>query len=149
MCGKIDKLYKTIVEGAELEVCTNCSKHGKVLGTKEELKKRLEPLKKTVRKQSQTILLVKPEYASIIRNTRERLGLKQEQLAKKLAEKLSVIQKLENGQLSPSIALSQKLERILNLKLIEEHNEDDFKMVSSKETIKNPTFADFVKVRKR
>jgi len=32
MCGSEENLFRATIEGSELKVCRNCSKHGKVLG---------------------------------------------------------------------------------------------------------------------
>jgi len=36
MCGSIGKLYKTVIEDAQLKVCHECSKFGKVTGIVEQ-----------------------------------------------------------------------------------------------------------------
>ena len=54
-----------------------------------------------------------------IRNKRDELGLKQEDFAKMLNEKESIIHKLETGEFKPSLKLAKKLEKKFGLKLIE------------------------------
>lgn len=59
-------------------------------------------------------------YGAVIRQAREKLGLTQAELAMKIAEKLSVIKKVEAERLKPDERLAQKLERALKIRLIEE-----------------------------
>jgi len=47
------------------------------------------------------------------------MQLSQEDLGRKIAEKTSVLQKLEGGRLVPPEALLQKLERTLKIKLVQ------------------------------
>jgi len=43
MCGSVGTLYKTIIESAELNVCHDCSKFGKVIGiVKEEISEKIK-----------------------------------------------------------------------------------------------------------
>lgn len=65
-------------------------------------------------------LVIREGFSSIIKRTREKLGLTQEELGRKLGEKTSLISKLETGKLKPSIPLARKIEHILKVKIIEE-----------------------------
>ena len=58
-------------------------------------------------------------YPEIIRGKREQLGLKQEEFAKKISEKVSIVHHLEIGKLEPSIELAKKLEKLLRIRLVE------------------------------
>lgn len=122
LCGRRNtKLVEAIVEGTMLSVCENCTKFGNVI--------KIEQPKvenKTIQKifiEEEKIEIVDLDYSSKIKKARENLNLKQEELAKKIAEKASTIQKLESGHLEPSISLAKKLEKNLNIKLIIEHKE--------------------------
>ena len=74
-------------------------------------------------KRRELIQMVVSDYAQKIRKAREKMGLTQEEFAKKLAEKWSIMQKIESGQFKPSIEMARKLERILNIELIEQYSE--------------------------
>ena len=118
LCGRSGNLIKAIVEGSLLNVCENCAKFGKVIEVKQNLQ--LKPIKQ---KTTELINIISPEYPKLIKNSREKLNMKQEDLAKKIDEKLSVIHKLETGHLQPTILLAKKLEKTLNIKLIEVYQE--------------------------
>lgn len=69
------------------------------------------------------------------------MGLTQEQLAKKLKEKMSVIKRIEDGW-KPSLTLIRKLERFFNIKLTEELEEEHFERKPRKDI----TIGDVVEV---
>ncbi|MBW2979519.1 TIGR00270 family protein [Candidatus Woesearchaeota archaeon] len=131
LCGATKNLVRAKIEGTELIVCQECAKFGTILGpikTKQEkVKKRKE--KKSTTKQTikpsteEEILIINPNYPTIIKKAREKLGLKQSEFAKLIREKESVVHKLETGELEPSIKLAKKLEHILKIKLIEQYHE--------------------------
>ena len=147
MCGKeTGMLFRTLVEGVQLNVCKGCSSFGKVL----EQVKVIEKAKKTVTvkpEEPETIEIVVPEYAEIIRKARERLNLKQEDLAKKINERASLIQNIERDRFKPSMHLAKKLEKFLHIKLIEsvQDSQVDVKKIKSE----GLTIGDFIKVKKR
>ena len=91
--------------------------------------------------------IIKDGYGLMIKKTRERLGLKQEELAQKIAEKESIIHKLESGKIRPSMKLAKKLERFLEIKLVEMEEEEESPIVP-KGTGGGFTIGDMIKVKK-
>ena len=59
------------------------------------------------------------DYDQRIREARESRSLSQEELAKQLNEKASLIRKLERGDMLPSDEVQKKLERSLDITLVE------------------------------
>ena len=118
ICGHFGNLKKAIVENTMLNVCDNCLKFGKVILIKEDKKEN-----KVVKKIEEPLQIIVPNYNKLIKEAREKIGLKQSELALKLNEKESIIHKLETGNLKPPIALARKLEKFLNIKLIEIYEE--------------------------
>ena len=112
LCGKNSELFKTKIEGTIVDVCEKCSKFGEIIERIIEEKNKI--VKKRVKEE--IIEEIRNGYGLIIKNARERLGLKQEELAKKINEKESVIHKLENELIEPSLKLAEKLERFLKIK---------------------------------
>ena len=88
-----------------------------------------------------------PDFAKKIRKKREQLGMKQEEFAKKIAERESVVHKLETGEFTPSLKLAIKLEKRLNLKLIEELEEEKQKIKLGTESAEL-TIGDMLKLKK-
>jgi len=58
------------------------------------------------------------DYSSRVRDRRMKLELSQEELAKRVKEKLSVIQKIETGKMTPNTKLCRELEHELRVKLL-------------------------------
>jgi putative transcription factor len=65
------------------------------------------------------------DYDSRIRQARESRGMSQEELAKSLNEKASLIRKLERGDILPPDTVRKKLERKLDISLVEGASDDD------------------------
>ncbi len=149
LCGTETSLVRALIEGTELSVCRSCASYGKML-------RPIQPTAAPVQKQAaekpkkiddELIQMVVPDCGSIVKQKRERLGLRQEDLALKIAEKESLIHNLEAGRFIPGIALAKKLERFLKIRLIEEHQEAAGNV--SKPKGATFTLGDFVRVRKR
>ncbi|RLM72684.1 multiprotein bridging factor aMBF1 [Halorubrum sp. Atlit-26R] len=65
------------------------------------------------------------DYDERIREARESRGLSQEELADQLNEKASLIRKLERGDTLPTDDVQRKLERALDISLVEGQSSDD------------------------
>lgn len=146
LCGKVDeRLNRTLIEGVELNVCSACSKFGKVLAPVKKFAPKSYARKVPIEEEEKIELLVEG-YADIIKKKRELMGLTQTDFAKKINEKESIIHKIETGVFEPSLALAKKLEKALGVKLIEEREEkhEAFK----KRKIEGFTLGDFINVKK-
>lgn len=145
LCGKIEEnLKRAIIESIELNVCNECSRFGKVLGPVKEgfvkqSSRKIEP------KEEKVELLVE-NYAEIIKRKRESMNLTQKDFANKINEKEATIHKIETGSLEPPLSLAKKLEKMLNIKLIEEHEERHAAFKKRKE--EGFTLGDFIKLKK-
>ena len=148
LCGKSDEnLFRTLIENVELNVCSECSKFGKALAPiKRYTPKEQHRMMQKSEEKEEKIELIVENYAEIIKNKREAMGLSQKDFAKKINEKESTIHHIETGTLEPSLSLTKKLESILGIKLVEEHEEKHELIKKSKE--EGFTFGDFIKVKK-
>lgn len=115
ICGKDTSLVNAIVEGTTLSVCTNCARFGNVL----------QPVKSYAKQKSfgsqfteQETEAIVEDYASRVKNAREKRNMKQEDVAKAVAEKESVIHKIESGHMEPSFVIAKKLEHFFGIRLI-------------------------------
>ena len=158
MCSSPESVYRIELEGSMLNVCEQCSSYGRVVAR---LKKE-EPVKKKVKKkkgmlehmdikpkkQTETVQLIASDYARLIKNKREKLGLMQKELAKKIAEKESVIHKLESGRMKPGIPLARKLEKFLKIRVIEEVELDDSGISAKKKGLSEGiTLGDMINIK--
>ena len=152
ICGKPirGRGFKVIVEGSEMTVCEHCRDYG-VEKPKVPQKKPLVPVSKPIRKPkvSTTIDLgdeLVENFHVIIRREREKRGWSQEELAKKIQEKVSLIRKIENAEITPEPEVIEKLERIFDIKLREKV--EDVKVKTQKIDL-TPTLGDIVVIKKK
>jgi len=146
MCGSEGKLYQAVIEDAELNVCHECSKFGKVIGVVKQNEVDNEAVKVSKEYKPEIMEMIVQDYAEKIRKKRGSLGLKQEEFAKNISEKESLIQKIEAGHFEPSIGLAKKIGKFLKIKLTEEYEEKHEKQVQSKTD--SFTLGDFIKKNK-
>jgi len=147
MCGREDNLILVELEGSRLQVCQNCGKHGKRIGKVEikrvvKVPKRAKIIKEEIEEE------VIPEFAARLRKAREKRGLTQEDFAKLLNEKESLLQKWESGNISPKIDIAKKLARMLGINFVKQVKEVKL-APGMKSQSGEMTLGDFVKVRKR
>jgi len=131
LCGRnVPRLKKVIIEGVILNVCDECAKFGKeIKGNKipkdvkylppEVVRERLERKRRKRKDYLEEEEVLIDDYSRVIREARERMGLTQDELAKKILEKKTVISKIERGEMRPDEKLIKKLEKALNIKLKE------------------------------
>lgn len=138
LCGtETDELTTIQTEGTKLQVCSNCTDFGTVLqeetsstgsqgGTQssssnQTQKKKPNPQKSNPRSDAfDQMETLAPDYDDRVRGARESSGLTQEDLAKQLNEKASLIRKIEGGDMQPDEEVRKKLERALEISLVEE-----------------------------
>ncbi len=148
MCGKEGELYKAKVEGVEMNVCDRCSKFGKVVKkVNVEVAEAKKIFRREVKAEKEIVESVVEDCGVKIKKKREKMGLKQEELAQKIAEKESMVHKIESGKMMPSMKLAKKLERFLEIKLVEFEEEEESPIVP-KGTGGGLTIGDMIKIKK-
>lgn len=155
MCGSEGNLVRANVEGTILNVCNGCAKYGNIVRDNNSPKRPFNP---NFKKKKSRLVEKEPEielievivsnYSNKIKNKREELGIKQKDLAIKLAERESIVQKIESGHFEPSLKLAKKLEKYLKIKLIEEI-EDKKDKVFIKSANKAMTIGDLIKIKSK
>ena len=125
LCGSTGVLSNSIIEGVILKVCDRCSKHGKVIALTESLiESKVKNSKKIFRNLSESLISLKGQYGILIKNARIKLNLSQEELARKILIKESLLRGIENNKIEPSLALVKKLESFLSIRITEDINMD-------------------------
>lgn len=151
ICGKEIKgsPVKILIEGSEVSVCFSC----KNLGTEKKISKGTQKGAKRVlikKRQRSTAIDFADElvegYNQIIRKERESRGWSQEELAKKIQEKESLVKKIENGLITPEPSTIDKIEKLFNIKLKEKVPEIHFERKKGDMT---PTLGDVVVIKKK
>lgn len=146
LCGKADAPVFAEVEGVGLEVCANCAKFGTI---KKRPTTTLTTSPKTiVSRPAEIEYTIIPNYASLLRTLREKKELSQQDFAKFIQERESVVAKWESGSLKPSIDTARKLEKQLGIKLVEVEEAATVKPERPGKS-EDLTLGDMVKVRKR
>ena len=127
LCGKSEEnLVRAAIENAELNVCPDCTKFGKVLASLKGQAYINNPKNNAAmpEEKEEKVKLLSEDYSESIKKARQAMGLSQKDFAARINEKESVIHKVEIGALEPSFLLAEKLEKALNIKIIEEHHEN-------------------------
>jgi putative transcription factor len=170
MCGKERPSLKTVkVEGAELELCDDCAEFGTEVRTESSSSSASTKYSTSSSSSSKSSSSssasggsssggssrrrrrdmfddmdeIATDYDSRIKQARESRGMSQEDLAQSLNEKASLIRKLERGDILPPDAVRKKLERSLDISLIEGADDDDEEWSSGSST--TTTLGDVVK----
>jgi putative transcription factor len=132
ICGRVTELYDAIVEGAMVKVCSRCSKHGNVVSVQRPSIKKVEV--ESITKTFDYIEVIVDNYQELIKKGREKKGLNQEELAKAVAEKESIISQVEAGNMKPNFKLAKKLNVFLDIELLEnvESSKNDYKPIDFK-----------------
>jgi putative transcription factor len=164
ICGReiVGKPGRTLVEGARLIVCQQCSNVGtrlpgfpdrpapgpvhRSLSPQSLTRHTHAPIEKLPKAVEESDLI--EEYPVAIKEARAKLGLSQQDLAFKAKEKVTVIQKIEIGKMLPTMRLAKELEHILRVRLLVPRDELEIpapprRQISSPE----PTLGDIALVR--
>lgn len=118
LCGKIAELVNALVEGVQMNVCAKCGSFGKVLRAAPAV----APARKAaavVRREPVQVEAIVSDFAQRIHTARERKGLTQQDFAKQLQVKESLLQKLESGGAEPDMDFARRLEKLLHVTLVE------------------------------
>ena len=91
----------------------------------------------------QTILI--DDLPAVIKDKRREKGMSQDDLAKRLNEKKSIIVKIENGDIRPTDKLIARLERALDITLKEYLETSDDQDAPQQQYSKGMTLGDFIK----
>jgi len=137
ICGAKDAQRKARIEGVILVVCDNCVKLGEEITII-----KIKQVKKTPKIIEESQDVVVHYFFKIIKTEREKRNMTQEELARKLNEKLSVIRRIEEGW-EPPISLIKKLEKFFKIDLIEKVEK---KKINKRQEQRKLTIGDIVEV---
>ncbi|MEM0021345.1 MAG: multiprotein bridging factor aMBF1 [Fervidicoccaceae archaeon] len=161
LCGSpiVGKSYKVSVEGVSLTVCEKCYRKQSAKAKEKAMpveNRAQHALKETSSRnvkqkaKKEIELEVVDDYSTRIKEARERMGLSLLVLSQKVMEKETVLKRVEQGRLRPSIDLARRLEKALGIKLLEPVvDEGSSKMSAEIEDETEVTLGDIVNIRKK
>ena len=130
VCGRqiFSTPIRAVIESANMTVCAKCAKLSSgywepksqpQLRTKKSIN--YQPIQPFIkRKRHVTVpetLEIVNNFPQLVRTSREELKMSHEDLGRKTREKVSVLRKIESGKMVPDLALAEKLEHTLKIKL--------------------------------
>ena len=132
ICGReiVGPAFKVEVEGAKMLTCRSCQTLGKPYHEEPVVQRPRPTFTGSVRLPRTPVrrvtelpkeieeLDVAENFSELVRKGRMKLGWSQEDLARKVNEKLSLIQKVETGKVSPNTRLCRLLQHELKIKLL-------------------------------
>ena len=144
LCGKGGQLLDVIIEGTQMRACGQCAR----FGTPVKVAARLAAAKKAVIKvrSIEPEIVVVSDFASRVRQLREKHGLTQGEFAKRIGERESLVPKLESGALSPSLSVVKKIEQAFHVALTELQDVDVAAQKGERRAVY--TLGDFIRVKK-
>ena len=144
VCGKDTELFTAMVEGTQLHVCANCGRFGKIL-------RRVPPPsahKPAVQREPEPVERIVEDYAQRIRTAREKRNLSQQDFAKTLTIKESLLHKIETGTFEPPIDLARKLEHTLRIVLVQMREESTTMSTQKENKSDGLTIGDILKMKR-
>ncbi|MDP3728999.1 MAG: multiprotein bridging factor aMBF1 [bacterium] len=160
MCGYIgESLHRAIVEGTLLSLCDKCVRFGEVVQLKQIPKKIVDERLEYYRTHRYSSMSLPPDfsgdenivkdYAQRVKNAREKTGKTQEEVALDLAEKSSILQKIESGHQEPPMKLARKLEQFFKIQLVQKTEKiDDDDVENYRSSGADVTIGDVIKLKK-
>jgi putative transcription factor len=158
ICGKeiVGPAFRVKVEGAKMLVCRSCQALGKPYREEPVIPAPRPSFTGAVR--SPRIPTRRPaelpkeveefdiaeNFSDLVRKRRMKLGWSQEDLARRVKEKLSVIQKIETGKISPDTQLCRQLQHELKIKLLVPRKETPTPKITAPAEV---TLGDIVKIK--
>ena len=153
ICGKPipGKPLKSKIEGSVLTVCRdsrNLVSNKKQAKKQQGNKNRNSVSSRVYTRNTESDEELVDDFSQIVRKGRESKGWTREELGAKIYEKVSVITRIETGKMEPDLKLAKKLEKTLNIKLIEKYDEMDLESFKSMASGPN-TLGSIVKIKRK
>lgn len=159
ICGKPVPEHNPIrakIEGSVMVVCKECSKLGKIQKAppKPKYVKQTNTKRNTTKKTRNYSRRDEPteelieDFSNEVRRAREAKNWSREDLGKKINERVSVITRIETGKMTPDLKLTKKLEKALNVKLLEKIDNVDLNQFISSSSGER-TLGNIMKIKRK
>ncbi|HDS44498.1 MAG TPA: TIGR00270 family protein [Methanomicrobia archaeon] len=132
ICGAtiVGKAQYITIGSSQLRVCRACARYGTSAGEnqpakartsftseQEQLVRAKQRLYEQMDHELEEELGIPEDFGRRIKEARERVGLKQAELAQRINEKQSLLRKIEHEEIMPTDEVRAKLERVLKISL--------------------------------
>ncbi|MBN1170077.1 TIGR00270 family protein [Candidatus Micrarchaeota archaeon] len=147
ICGATPIKAQILIEGAKLLVCGRCAKSGKILHYFHDEEEAENPHKisapppKSIGPEEEIV----ESYGEIIRKARQKKNLTIEELGARILEKANFLHAIETERLKPTISVAKKLEKELEIKIIQSSSGDlsPSNLNQGRKEFHEPTLGDF------
>lgn len=149
MCGESSStLYQAIIEGSILHVCQRCKGFGNAVEIENKYSEETGNIKvpRKIYVEERTPFVIE-SAGKIIKSARESRALRQSQLAAMIGVKESVLHKIETSLMKPELDMARKLEKVLDIKIIDDYEDADKAKPFSLDK-ENLTIGDLIKFKK-
>jgi putative transcription factor len=159
ICGRViaGPAFRVRVEGAKMLVCSSCQHLGKPYQEESPIPMRsfapgTPRMPRTIHRRAPELPRgmeeseVAEDYSNLVKTHRMKMGLSQEELAKRVKERLTVIQKIETGKIAPDSKLCRELEHELRIKLLVPRNATPAPKMAAPAEV---TLGDIVRVKEK
>ena len=142
MCGKETELFEVKVETSIMKTCGSCAAFGTILKRPAQKEKRFHRPQKKFEAPPEKVVA---DFSEKVRKIRESKNMTQKDFAKLIAEKESLVHKMESKGFRPSVYLAKKLQKMFKITLIE--LDETSEHASKKPSSDGFTLGDFIKTK--
>lgn len=159
ICGKEvpeNNPIKAKIEGSVMVVCKECSKLGKIqkappkpkFRKKDKQKRPATTRNRSYSRQDEPSEELIEDFEMEVRKARESKDWSREVLGKKINERVSVITRIETGKMTPDVKLTKKLEKALDIKLLEKVDSIDLNQFTNSSSGER-TLGNIMKIKRK
>ncbi len=145
ICGKENVKAIILLEGAKLLACGSCMRSGRIIQRLDQVDSgpliREKPLQRGMEESREIV----EDYGRRIKNARDKAQLPIAVVAERIKETESYLDAIENQRIMPTFEVARKIEKELDIKLIEQvDNNTSASVVTKAKRFSEPTLADIL-----
>ncbi|MFA5049421.1 MAG: multiprotein-bridging factor 1 family protein [Candidatus Micrarchaeia archaeon] len=120
VCGNREAKFIILIQGAKLTACPVCAREGKILFALTDFQESQELVSfarppRDLREEEAPV----ENFGKIMREARNKKGIKIDELAMQINEKASYLEHIERESTTPPLKVLKKIEKSLEIKLVE------------------------------
>ncbi len=148
MCGREASLVSADVEGVELKVCPVCTRYGTTNKNQGGSSGRSHSSGHKQQNKEEVEWKIVDNFSALIKSAREEKDMTQEDFAKFINERESILSKWEQGTLKPRIFVARRLGQTLGMNLVTKDTSEKVELTKEKSSANEFTLGDFIKKHK-